>query len=145
MEKKLLSGLCLLLFASASLFAQQDKSKEALVHLSVWDPIGTNGRNAKEYTNTFSFNLLFGISQSERAFTLSGLGSVIEEDAYGFQLAGLTNIIGGDASNLQIAGLANITGEDVSGLQIAGLANIAGEDTHSVGPCHCVFREIGYA
>ena len=132
MEKKLLSGLCLLLFASASLFAQQDKSKEALVHLSIWDPIGTNGRDAKEYTNTFSFNLLYGKSQSERAFTLSGLASVIEGDAYGLQIAGLTNVIGGDASNLQIAGLVNITGDDVSGLQIAGLVNIAGEDAHAV-------------
>ena len=130
MDKKIwpIVSVCLLLFAATSLFAQQDNSKKSQIHLSVWDPIGTHGKGAKEYTNTFSFNLLVGRSAAEEAFTLSGLGSLVEGDARGLQISGLVNVAGEDASGLQISGLANIAGGSLSGLQISGLANVAGEN-----------------
>ena len=129
MEKKSLPAICicLLLFANTAIFAQQNDTKKAVVHLSIWDPIGTNGKDAKNYTNIFSFNALYGLSQSEQAFTLSGLASVITENARGVQIAGLVNVIGENASGIQIAGWANVVGENAHGIQISGFANVAGE------------------
>ena len=134
MEKKSLLAvcICLLLFANTAIFAQQNDTKKAVVHLSFWDPIGTNGKEAKNFTNVFSFNVLYGLSKSEQAFTLSGLASVIKEDASGVQIAGLTNVIGDSASGVQIAGLANTVGDSASGVQIAGLVNAIGDDAYGL-------------
>lgn len=111
-------------FYNLILVAQTTNEKRTVVKLGVWDPVGTNGKASKEYTNVFSFNLLYGRSASERAFTLSGLGSAIEKNAYGVQIAGLANVIGGNANGLTLAGLSNIT-ENINGVSISGLANIS--------------------
>lgn len=125
MKKITLGIMCwMLIFPNTFLFAQTENTKQAVVHLSFWDPIGSNGSAYKEYTNTFSFNLLYGGSYSERAFVFSGLVSVIQSDATGVQFAGLANVIG-NARGLSFAGLTNITG-NVNGLQFAGLTNITG-------------------
>ncbi len=127
MKKQLIvcSSILLSLLVAPAAHAQSDPSKESVIHVSLFDPIGTNGKEAKAYTNTFSFNLLYGRSKSERAFTLSGLASVIEEEANGVQIAGLANVIGGDANGIQLSGLANVTGGNSRGLTIAGLSNIS--------------------
>lgn len=132
MKKQFITISCLVLLASMATgaHAQSDQRKESVVHLSLFDPIGTNGREAKEYTNTFSFNVLYGVSKSERAFTFSGLASVIGEDANGVQVAGLANIVGGNTRGLTFAGLTNIS-DNLNGAAISGLANIA-EDVNGL-------------
>jgi hypothetical protein len=89
-------ALFLLLFClifswgSGNIFAQ----KKSVVHLGVFYPLSTNGKEAKEYTNIFSFHLLYGVSHSERAFIFSGLANSIEADDNGIQFEGLFNVIG---------------------------------------------------
>jgi hypothetical protein len=118
-------------------------------------PLSSNGKNALRDTNTFSLNLLAGVSAAERGVTIAGVSNIIKQDANGLQIAGLTNHIGKDANGtlvagllnsysggngVAIAGLTNISskgrgaqvsgvlnkGGDISALQISGFANIAG-------------------
>ena len=122
------------------IFAQS--SKEAKFQLSLVPPIGTQGAKTKEYTNDFSLNILVGVSENERIFTLGGILNIIRNDASGFQLAGLGNVIGNNSKGFQIAGLFNMIGKDgqglllsnvfnyskdYTGIQLAGIANIAND------------------
>ncbi len=131
MKKQVIAicGLILSSLIAPAIQAQSGSSKESVVHLSLFDPIGTNGREAKYYTNTFSFNVLYGVSEAERAFTFSGLASVIGENANGLQFAGLANVIGGNANGLQLSGLANVIGGNSRGITFAGLTNISENST----------------
>ncbi len=133
MKTKFFTVLYLLVFSLSSVYvhAQSNGEKNSVVKFSVWDPVGTNGKEAKEYNNTFSFNLLYGRSNSEKAFVFSGLATVVEKDAHGIQFAGLTNVIGGNANGLTISGIANIVGGNSNGLLFTGLVNIA-ENTKGV-------------
>ncbi len=124
MKSKIFVPILIGLLLCAKMHAQIPEKKEGIIHLGIWYPLSTNGKLAKEYTNDFSFHLLYGVSKSEKAFILSGLGSSIKEDAAGVQIAGLGNIIGRDAMGLTLAGLVNIMGE-AKGVQIAGLNNIS--------------------
>ncbi len=128
MKTKLLTTICLSMFILSGVYvhAQSNEGKTSVVKFSVWDPVGTNGKEAKEYTNTFSLNLLYGRSKSERSFVLSGLATVVEQDAHGIQISGLANIVGGNTNGLSLSGLLNIS-ENVRGISISGLSNIAEE------------------
>lgn len=126
MERKFFVFICFLACTFSHTLFAQNEDKTSTVKFSFWDPVGTNGKEAKYYTNTFSFNVLYGESKSEKAFTFSGLGSIIKEDANGLQIAGLANIIGGNSNGLQFAGLTNISTQ-VNGAQIAGLTNITND------------------
>lgn len=95
--------------------------------VSFFPPLSTNGIHAGRYTNDVSFNILAGVSRSERAFTFGGLANIIKEDARGVQFAGLVNYIGGEGRGLQFGGLANIGIGDQTGLQFGGLVNTSGD------------------
>lgn len=124
--KKVLA-LLLWLAAYSTLSAQTNAEKKTTFQLSFFPPLSTNGMYSHQYTNTFSINLLAGISENEEAFTFGGLANIILNDAKGFQMAGLANYVGNDGQGFQNAGLANINMKRFSGFQMAGLANIATE------------------
>lgn len=107
------------------------QEKKSAVHISFIPPLSTNGIKAAEYTNTFSLNLLAGISKNEQAFTLGGLANIIRNNSRGFQMAGLANI-SGDVEGVQVAGLVNIA-KHVKGVQLAGLINIADRSDYPIG------------
>ncbi len=104
--------------------APQQTCTTRLAHIGFIYPISTNGLDAKEYTNIFSFHALAGVSGGEKAFCLSGLTSVIKNNATGVQIAGLTNHIGGSSEGVQIAGLMNQVRGHAKGAQVAGLINL---------------------
>ena len=87
-------------------------------------PLGTNGTNARLYTNGASVNLLVGVSKNEEHFALAGISNIISGYAKGVQIASIHNYIGEDGKGLLLAGLANRTA-DYQGVQIGGLLNIA--------------------
>lgn len=103
------------------------QEKKSAVHVSFIPPLSTNGVKAGEYTNMFSLNLLAGISNNERAFTLGGLTNVIRNNSVGFQLAGLGNYVGNEGRGMLLSGLTNIVKNHYSGFQFAGLANVSGD------------------
>ncbi|MCE6991748.1 hypothetical protein [Dyadobacter sp. CY323] len=107
---------------SLATFAQDDST--ARIHIGFVYPISSNGQKAASYTNQFSFHAVAGLSKAETGFTLSGVSSLIKENAKGAQITGAANIIGGSASGTQIAGAINVIGNNASGAQVAGFANI---------------------
>ncbi len=124
--------LMILLLTGNTIVAQVDSSKKSVIHIGVWDPVGSNGKESKLYTNTFSFNLLYGKSQNEQAFTLSGLAATVENNATGVQIAGLANVIGGYSHGLTFAGLSNVAGGNATGIMVSGLANVIGGNSRGL-------------
>lgn len=124
--KNLIPLILLLALSMGLVHAQKNDDKHALIHVSFTPYLSTNGKDAKEYTNDFSFNILWGNSKNENALAFAGLANIIGNKANGVQLAGLANLIGEEANGLQFAGLANVIGGDARGIQFAGLANLSG-------------------
>lgn len=122
---KRISAILMFVFFCTVAFAQTNETKKSSFQASFIWPMGTNGRYSTEYTNDYSLNLLVGISQNERRFTLGGLSNIILSDAKGVQIAGLSNYVGNSGEGMQWAGLANINKGWFSGLQVAGLFNTA--------------------
>jgi hypothetical protein len=91
-------------------------------------PVSTNGTEAKQYTNHFSFNVILGLSASESGFTLAGVTNVIFDSASGFQIAGFSNHIYNRANGVQMAGFLNYTKNLSSGTQVAGFMNYTGSN-----------------
>lgn len=107
----------------AGLSAQTNTGKESFFHMSFVHPLDTHGSLAGEYTNTVSLNLLAGLSQNEKAFTLGGLANIIRRDAAGLQLAGVYNRVGNNGRGVLVSGLSNTVENDYTGFQLAGLTN----------------------
>lgn len=122
---KKISLFLLLAFACNVAFAQNNENKNSAFQFSFITPLSTNGLHSCEYTNSFSVNLLVGVSENEKYFTLAGLTNVILNDASGFQFAGISNHIDNEGRGFQLAGLANTNKNNFSGFQLAGLINIA--------------------
>ncbi|MDR2953694.1 MAG: hypothetical protein LBV43_01265 [Prevotella sp.] len=124
--KKAICLYILCFISTTILFSQESDEKKSIFQVSLVPPIGTNGRQDKDYTNYVSLNILVGRSQSEKILTLGGVANVIGHGATGVQLAGLANVIGIESNGVQVAGLANVTGAYAKGIQLAGLANVTG-------------------
>lgn len=127
MKKSILFFLLAVIGFNTAL-SQSQEAKKSVFQFTFFPPVGTQGTDASNYSNDFSFNLLAGVSQNERYFTLGGLANIISNNASGFQLAGISNIIGNNASGFQLAGIGNIIGDNASGFQLAGIGNIIGNN-----------------
>ncbi|MGY0034511.1 hypothetical protein [Pedobacter sp. NJ-S-72] len=136
----ILKTAMLTLLTSTALYAQNKPSK---THIGLIYPLSSNGRHAPLDSNSFSFNLLAGVSAAEDGFTLAGVTNVIHHTSKGVQIAGVSNHIGQKAEGTRVAGLMNITGEsqglsvagflnksnDMKGAQVAGFMNLAQNST----------------
>lgn len=112
---------CFLIIASA----QEVKPRPA--HVGFIYPLSTNGTEAPECTNKFSFHLLSGVSRNETSFCLSGISGVVRQNARGLMLSGVTNIVGNNAEGVQLAGVLNLVKKEAKGATIAGFANVTGD------------------
>ena len=121
--KKAIFFLALIFINSGWAFSQIDSNKHSVFQVTFFPPMGTQGAAAKEYTNDFSLNILAGISQNERKFTLGSLGNIIKNDASGFQLAGIANVVGHNTNGVQLAGVFNTVRNDGRGSLISGIFN----------------------
>ncbi|QEC51269.1 hypothetical protein EDD80_101242 [Anseongella ginsenosidimutans] len=107
---------------------EQDAERlHSRMHLGLLYPLSTNGRQAPMYSNDFSFHLLMGLSKAENAFVLSGVSTVIREQAAGLQFAGVSNYVGKQTKGMQFAGVYNHTGDQLQGIQFGGVMNYAGD------------------
>lgn len=110
-------------------FSQTDESKKSDFQLSLIPPVSTNGQHSAEYTNTYSINILVGISKNEEKLAIGGFSNVILNDAKGVQAAGVFNYAGNEGQGFQWAGMANMNKGKFSGVQLAGLINTAANVT----------------
>jgi hypothetical protein len=119
----LLKTTILTLLTSTALYAQNKPSK---THIGLIYPLSSNGRHAPLDSNTFSLNLLAGVSAAEDGFTLAGVTNIIHHTSKGVQIAGFSNHIGQKAEGTRVAGLMNLTGES-QGVSVAGFLNKSGD------------------
>lgn len=122
--KKSIKIAIIIMLAPFTFLGQEN---ETPLQVSFVYPLSINGIKAPQKTNRFSLNLLGDISLNEKYFTLSGITSIIKNDANGFQIAGISNHIGNNAKSFSVAGILNQTNHSHQGLQLAGLANYAKE------------------
>lgn len=108
-------------------------------------PIGTNGEEAAEVINNFSFNLLYGVSGGVngaeigilinntygniKGFQFAGIGNSAKGSVNGFQCAGIYNVVMNEVIGFQFAGITNISRQSINGATISGITNIIREDT----------------
>lgn len=85
----------------------QDNAASKRSQITFIYPLGTNGVNSVDYTNSVSFNVLMGLN-----------GGV-----NGFEFAGLANVNTGSTQGIQISGIANVADQNSKGFQM-GLTNI---------------------
>ncbi len=104
--------------------AQQTPDRNSAFQFGIIPPLSSNGLKMKEFTNGVSVNMLLGLSENEKYFTVSGAGSIVSGQADGLQLSGLFNWTGG-GSGLMASSCFNVTRGTFTGLQIAGLVNVA--------------------
>jgi hypothetical protein len=96
----------------------------AKINVGLIYPLSTNWTNAPKDSNTFSLNLIAGVSRSEKGISLAGFSNIVRENAGGLQLAGFSNHIGNNAKGSMIAGFLNTYGNG-KGTAVAGFANVA--------------------
>ena len=134
----LLFALCLAAMSANA----QTKPNESAFQVSFFSPLGTNGMQSARTTNSYSLNLLGGISAANKVLELGSLFNINHQYTSGFQAAGIfnysgklketfqfagvTNVAKSGEAACQAAGVANIS-EDVEGLQAAGVANVSEE------------------
>lgn len=136
MARKLLSttlllALCLtiLLICFYAIASARENQGSRPAHIGFFYPISTNGTLAGKTSNDFSFHVLAGVSLRENAFCLSGIASIVKENANGVLISGISNHVGRGARGLQLAGIVNEIKKETSGAQIAGICNISGNMT----------------
>jgi hypothetical protein len=120
--KKLISGLVSVLLAlTGSLVAAQETDSSGVrpAQVSFAYPLGTNGADSLNYSNGFSFNILFGLNGGVRGAELGGVFNFNAGDVKWAQLAGVLNINTGDTSGVQMAGVLNTNFGDTRGLQMS--------------------------
>jgi hypothetical protein len=124
----ILKGAVLLLMMATATNTFAQNNDRARTNIGLIYPLSSNGKNASRDTNTFSFNLIAGVSAAEQGFTLAGISNVVRRDARGFQLAGFSNHIGNNADGVMVAGFMN-TYNGGNGVSVAGFTNIARNST----------------
>lgn len=129
---KIISWYALITLFATSMSAQAQNSEEKPnINIGLFYPISSNGIDAAEYTNIFSFNAIMGLSEEEKAFAMAGISNIIKENARGLQFAGVHNYTGEETNGLQFAGLLNQAGS-VQGAQFTSGVNIAKGNTRGV-------------
>ncbi len=110
----------ILLLLSISVRAQEPTTSN--IHLGIFSPISTQGRQARELSPVFALHILQGINRGNRGASIAGLSTRLSGNNRGVLVSGLLNRVEGADKGLAVAGLLNSAGNG-RGLQIAGLHN----------------------
>ena len=124
-------ALSALLFSS-TIKAQENEEKQVNeAQFTFAYPLGTNGHDAINQANRFSFNLLYGANGGLNGLEIGGLANYNHGEVKGVQLAGIANINKEYAHGLMWSGCMNLTLDDAYGVQLSEL-NVAVGDFQGV-------------
>jgi len=114
----------LVLLMSINLVAQENASlKTRKVQVTFAYPIGSNGMSAMEYSNNFSFNILYGLNGGVNGAEIGSILNYNKGKVKGFQLSGVSNINTGYSEGFLLSGVSNICMDSTSGLFVSGVLN----------------------
>lgn len=123
--KKLIAFIILYALVAYS-FAQEDTLKKRPTQVTFFYPIGTNGVESTQYTNNFSFNVLYGVNGGLNGVEIGGLVNSNLGHVNGMQIAGISNINAAAANGMMVAGISNFVKDTSNSLCFAGISNVIG-------------------
>ena len=94
---------------SINLVAQENnilKTRKAQITFAY--PIGSNGMNSLEYSNNFSFNILYGLNGGVNGIEIGSILNYNKGEVKEFQLSGISNINTGNSKGFLLSGVSNI-------------------------------------
>lgn len=127
--KNLLPALwfCTIAICNNTLKAQNTetnhKPEAKTVQVTFAYPIGSNGKGALQYTNNFSFNILYGLNGGVNGAEIGSIINYNKGETKGVQLAGVSNINKGYTSGFLLSGISNTCMDSSNGAFISGLLN----------------------
>jgi hypothetical protein len=122
--KKLKLVSILVLLVSTQLVAQENDSlKTRKAQFTFAYPIGSGGTSSMEYSNNFSFNILYGLNGGVNGAEIGSILNYNKGVVKGFQLSGVANINGGYSEGFLLTGVSNICMDSTTGLFISGVLN----------------------
>lgn len=117
-------------FISINLIAQEtDSVKTRKAQISFGYPVGSNGINSMEYSNNFSFNILYGLNGGVNGAEIGSILNYNKGNVKGFQLAGVANINTGYSQGFILSGVSNICLDSTSGFFVSGVLNFANQNS----------------
>ncbi|MCF7833053.1 MAG: hypothetical protein K9N05_05715 [Candidatus Marinimicrobia bacterium] len=126
MKRKLLIAMMIvLMLCTGLLFAHEEKLRFRPFQLSFGYPLGTNGLNAFQYTNGFSFNMLYGMNGGLDGVEIGSVFNYIHHNANGVQIAGVFNMVRQQSNGIFISGATNLHLSSVKGASISGALNLS--------------------
>ena len=123
MKKTNLISLMIFLISISLVAQKNDSLKTRKAQVTFAFPVGSNGKTSLNYSNNFSFNILYGLNGGVNGAEIGSLFNYNNGIVDGFQLAGLSNISGKYSRGVIISGLTNICEDSSSGFLSSGLLN----------------------
>lgn len=112
--------ILLVLTISIDLVAQENTSLQTRkAQVTFAYPIGSNGIEANDYSNNFSFNILYGLNGGINGFELGSILNYNKGNVIGFQLAGVSNVCSDSTSGLFMSGVLNYSKQNSKGFQMS--------------------------
>lgn len=109
-----------ILILSAHLYAQtSENTKSSKVQVTFAYPIGTNGTSSMEYSNNFSFNILYGLNGGVNGAEIGSILNYNRGQVKGLQLSGVSNICTESTNGLIISGVFNYSEKNSKGFQLS--------------------------
>ncbi|MFN8256888.1 MAG: hypothetical protein U0W24_14430 [Bacteroidales bacterium] len=124
MTKRILISIAIFLML-LNLSAQQENNvKSRKVQVTFAYPVGSNGSGAMQYSNNFSFNILYGLNGGVNGAEIGSIFNYNKGEVKGFQLAGVSNVNTGNSKGFLLGGVSNTVDNSTSGMLISGVINI---------------------
>ncbi len=122
--KKLKLVSILILLVSIQLVAQENDSlKTRKAQVTFAYPIGSSGMSSMEYSNNFSFNILYGLNGGVNGVEIGSLLNYNKGEVKGFQLSGVSNINTEYSKGFLLSGVSNICLDSTTGVFVSGVLN----------------------
>lgn len=129
MNKLNLAGILVFLI-SINLVAQENNSlKSRKVQVTFAYPIGSNGMSSMEYSNNFSFNILYGLNGGVNGAEIGSIVNYNKGEVKGFQFSGVSNINTGYSKGFLLSGVSNISMDSTTGTFISGVLNYSKQNS----------------
>ncbi len=123
MKKIKLVSILVLLVSLNCVAQEKDSLRANKAQVTFAYPIGSSGINSIDYSNNFSFNILYGLNGGVNGFELGSLVNYNKGEVKGFQLSGISNINTDKSEGLLLAGGLNICKGSTNGVLISGVLN----------------------
>jgi len=85
--------------------------------------------SSMEYSNNFSFNILYGLNGGVNGVEIGSIFNYNKGEVKGFQLSGVSNINTGYSEGFLLSGVSNICMDSTSGLFISGVLNYSKQNS----------------